>query len=134
MDIYIDCEFNDFKGDLISMALCAENGAEFYECVPCETPSAWVTENVIPVLGKAPIEYTSLQSRLAQFLAQFDSIHIVADWPEDLGHFCDALIVGPGKRIDTPPLTMEVLRIDSESDIPHNALSDARAFRDEAMR
>ena len=28
-NIYIDCEWNDFRGELISMALCAESGEEF---------------------------------------------------------------------------------------------------------
>jgi hypothetical protein len=134
LDIYIDCEYNDFKGELISMALCAESGEEFYECVPCLNPSAWVAENVMPVIGKAPIDYATMQHKLAAYLGGFESIHIVADWPEDIGHFCDALIVGPGKRLDTPALTMEVIRISSESVVPHNALSDARAFRDEVMR
>ena len=33
MNIYIDCEFNGFGGKLISMALCADDGREFYEVV-----------------------------------------------------------------------------------------------------
>jgi len=32
--------------------------------------------------------------------------------------------------LNTPPLTMEVLRIDAESTLPHNALHDARGIRD----
>ena len=33
-----------------------------------------------------------------------------------------------GTRINTPPLRMEILRLDSESKIPHNALEDAKAL------
>jgi hypothetical protein len=54
---------------------------------------------------------------------------IIADWPEDIKHFCDALITGPGLRLDTPPLTMEIRRdIDAVSAVPHNALEDARGI------
>ena len=71
-----------------------------------------------------------MQCSLRLWLAQFDAVHIVADWPEDIAHFCKALITGPGYRLDTPPLTMEVLRIDAGSELPHNALADARGIRD----
>ena len=130
MRLFLDCEFNEFKGDLISMALVAEDGREWYEVVPCENPGAWVAENVIPILGKPALPgKAALTSSLFMFLRQFDTVHIVADWPEDIVHFCEALITGPGYRIDTPPLTMEVLRIDAESALPHNALADARGIR-----
>lgn len=127
--LFIDCEFNEFKGDLISMAIVAEDGREFYEVTHCDQPGAWVAQHVMPILNKAPISMRELQAQLFLFLAQFEAIHVVADWPEDIKHFCDALITGPGMRMDTPPLTMEVRRdLDSElSAVPHNALDDARA-------
>jgi len=132
MKLFLDCEFNEFKGDLISMALVSEDGNyEWYEVVPCENPGPWVKEHVMPILGKPAISVQEMQRSLQHFLAQFDKVHIIADWPEDIKHFCDALIVGAGMRIDTPPLTMEVVRIDfGESKIPHNALCDARGIRD----
>ena len=131
MKLFLDCEFNEFKGDLISMALVSEDGNhEWYEVVPCENPGPWVKEHVMPILGKPAISVQEMQRSLQHFLAQFDKVHIIADWPEDIKHFCDALIVGAGMRIDTPPLTMEVVRIDGESKIPHNALCDARGIRE----
>ena len=131
MKLFLDCEFNEFKGELISMALVAEDGREWYEVVPCENPGAWVAQNVMPILGKPALpDKAALTASLFQFLRQFDAVHIVADWPEDIAHFCEALITGPGYRIDTPPLTMEVLRIDAGSELPHNALADARGIRD----
>lgn len=129
MKLFLDCEFNEFKGALISMALVAEDGREWYEVVPCEKPGSWVAQNVMPILGKRPVSIVDMQCSLRLWLAQFDSIHVVADWPEDIAHFCQALITGPGYRLDTPPLTMEVLRIDAASDLPHNALADARGIR-----
>lgn len=128
MKLYLDCEFNEFKGDLISMALVAEDGREFYEVLPCVNPGAWVAEHVMPVLGKAPVAIGEFQISLQHFLRQFESVHIVADWPEDIQHFCNSLITGPGSRLNTPPLTMEVVRIDAPSDQPHNALADARGI------
>lgn len=129
MRLFLDCEFNEFKGELISMALVAEDGREFYCVLPCKKPGAWVAEHVMPILNADPVPLVSLQMGLCRFLSQFDTIHVVADWPEDIAHFCKALITGPGFRSDTPPLTMEVLRIDAASELPHNALADARGIR-----
>lgn len=130
MNIYIDTEFNDFGGELISLAMVDENGREFYAVLNCERPTPWVAENVIPVLGQRFASLRMLQTRMEAWLAEYPSVHIVADWPEDIAHFCRALITGPGMRMDTPPLTLEVRR-DLSSDasaIPHNALEDARAI------
>ena len=133
MRLFLDCEYNDFKGPLISMALVAEDGQDWYEVTYCDNPSPWVAEQVMPILMRPPISMFEMQRSLQYYLEQFDSIHIVADWPEDIAHFCQTLITWPGHRIDTPPLTMEVLRIDSKSDLPHNALYDARGLRDAVL-
>lgn len=131
MRIWIDTEFNEFKGALISMALVAEDGREFYESLGCKNPGPWVAVNVMPIIGKPPILLRDLQWRLAHFLSAYETIHVVADWPEDIAHFCNALITGPGFRINTPPMTLEIRRdLDAVSAIPHNALADARAMRD----
>jgi hypothetical protein len=134
MNIYIDTEFNEFQGALISMALVAESGQEFYEVLPCENPGPWVAENVMPILGQEPVLKQVFQLRLQHWLAQFPKVHLIADWPEDIQHFCQALITGPGMRINTPPLTMEIRRdLDAVSALPHNALADARAIKDLAI-
>jgi hypothetical protein len=130
MRIWIDTEFNEFKGDLISMALVAEDGREWYGVTYCDNPGEWVAVNVMPILGQAPQSIEALQSSAARFLAQFDSVHLVADWPEDIAHFCNFLITGPGYRLDTPLLSMEIRRdLDAVSACPHNALEDARAIK-----
>lgn len=130
MRIWIDTEFNDYRGYLISIALVAEDGRYLYEVLDCENPSKWVAEHVMPALNKNPIVRNVLQIRIADFLANFNAVHIIADWPDDIRHFCDLLITGPGRRISTPPLTMEIRRdIDSITSLrPHNALEDARAI------
>ena len=130
MKIFIDCEFNDFQGELISMALISEDGKQFYEWLGCDYPSPWVAENVIPKIGPIkPIRIEEFQFVLHQYLNQFVKCHIIADWPEDIAHFCNALIIGPGQRLNTPPLTLEINRLESFSDCPHNALADAIALR-----
>lgn len=132
MRIWIDCEFNEFGGQLISLALVAEDGCEWYQALPCLNPGPWVAEHVMPVLKLKPLDRSLFVFLLHQWLSQFPSIHIIADWPEDIAYFCQALIIGPGMRIDTPPLTMEVRRdLDLiPSAIPHNALADAWAIKD----
>ena len=135
MKIYIDTEFNEFKGELISMALVAEDGNEFYEVLYCANPGNWVSKHVMPFLEKEPIELDVFQTKLQQFLFQYHSIHLIADWPEDIKHFCDALITGPGMCLNYPLINMEMRRDLSSEDskVPHNALHDARAIADQDM-
>ena len=130
VNIFIDCEWNSYGGDLISMALVAEDGRSFYEVLGCYDPNPWVAENVMPKLGKQWVSLVELQNDLQEFLFQFDSINIVADWPEDLMWFCKVLVTGPGTRLNTPPLTMTALRVDTVSSNPHHAPYDALALRD----
>lgn len=134
MRLFLDCEFNGFKGQLISMALVSDDGHEWYEVLHCQNPVDWVAEHVMPILFKPTTDPLLFAISLQAFLSQFPTIHIVADWPEDIQHFCNALITGPGQRINTPPLTLEILRIDSVSEVPHNALHDARGIRNEVLK
>lgn len=131
MILFLDCEWNGFKGALLSMALTSVEGHEWYEVL--QTPTnvdPWVRDNVVPKLNKAPISYKAFQKSLGEFLRGFPHIHVVADWPEDLAHFCESLITGPGFATDHPPLTLQCARgLNSYSDNPHNALADARAIR-----
>jgi len=131
MRIWIDCEFNEFRGELISMALVSEDGCEWYGALPCPNPGPWVAQNVMPILAIEPTSRARFAIALQKWLAMFPAIHVIADWPEDIAHFCTALITGPGLRLNTPPLTMEVRRdLDLIPSVcPHNALADARAIR-----
>lgn len=129
MKLFIDGEWNSYGGELISLALVPEIGEHFYEVLGCDSPDPWVAENVMPKLWKNRITMSEMQEKLEVYLSQFESIHIVADWPEDIMWFCKVLITGPGTRINTPPLSLEVLRVDTVSMNPHNALADAGALR-----
>lgn len=134
MEIVIDCEYNEHKGQLISMALVPFDGPSFYEVLNCENPAPWVAENVMPYLNKETVTPKVFEQKLYDYLNQFDSIELICDWLEDPALFCMALITGPGIRLDTPPLTMKVLRTldlpegDGNSEVLHNALSDATAI------
>ena len=143
MNFYLDTEFDGFGGPLISLAIVSQTGGhEFYWTVD---PSVrwvrdeWVKKNVIPLkilrpLTALPTALGELRPNLEEFLSPFDSVHIIADWPEDVSQFCNAMLTGPGRRIYTPPITFEISRVDAyptelEGAIQHNALWDARALR-----
>ena len=133
MKLFLDCEFNGFGGELISMALVDENEKYFYEVLPCMNPTSWVFNNVIPILNKQAIDLKTFKKKLFNFLNHYETIHIVADWPEDFSLFLTTLMLQQGVCMTTPKLTMELwesntnLTIDSE--IPHNALQDAFALK-----
>jgi len=83
-------------------------------------------------LNKDPIAKTWFHTKLWSFINQWDEVHIIADWPDDIKYFCMSLITGPGIAINTPlNLTMQIDReLTTESSaILHNALEDARAIR-----
>jgi hypothetical protein len=125
---WIDTEFNSYKGELISLALVTADGREFYVNLGCKDPHPWVALNVMPVLDAPAMSRAWASARLIVFLQRYHKLHVIADWPEDLMHLNEFLITGPGQRIDTPHLTMEIDRaLDTTSARPHNALADARA-------
>lgn len=133
MKLFIDTEFNEYKGHLISLALVAENGGpEWYGVRFCDDPGWWVKEHVMPVLNREPERDSALRDRLHTFLCQFDCVHIVSDWPGDIAHFCNFLEYLPGERIGPDVMSFEVRRdlpsTAETSVIPHNALEDARAL------
>lgn len=138
MKYFLDTEFNGFGGKLISMALVPEDATlpSFYqELEICDQIEPWVQEHVMPVLFQSPVSYGKFQLLLAQYLflaSQDGDITIIADWPDDIRYFMEALIVGPGQRITTPTvMNFQLdLNIDYASQVPHNALHDARGIRD----
>ena len=133
--IFIDTEFNEFQGELISLALVAETGEEFYEALTCEKPGVWVSQHVMPFLEKEPITKEMFAYKLQTFLNRFDGITLIADWPDDIKYFCESLIVGPGMAISHPPISFILDRnlSSGHSKVPHNALYDARAIADMYM-
>lgn len=135
--IFCDSEFNGFGGELISMALVPENTnfPSLYFTLPCPNPTPWVAANVIPHLNTTPIDRFEAQTRVKIFLNSISDPHIIADWPEDIIHFWQMLLVGQGKMMAAPDITTTLLHLpgfnaSEQSRIPHNALADAEALRD----
>lgn len=143
--LFLDCEYDGYGGQLISVAMVSECDEEFYAIVPATVEDKWVKENVMPVLDNFDEDGDSLafvdardgdisyvHEALEEYLSEFDDIEVIADWPEDISFFMDLLVVGPGERIDTPPLTAHVYREinTDDSKVPHNALEDARALKE----
>jgi hypothetical protein len=139
MKYYLDTEFNEFGGDLISLALVSEDEDELYISTPCARPGDWVRQNVIPILkctGAEPVEVEPdiIGLMIAGYLHRDRSPTIIADWPDDIRYFCQALITGPGQMVNIPRLTFELARVDAYPSqlagaVQHNALWDARALR-----
>lgn len=133
MKLFLDCEFNGFGGELISLALIDENNQYFYEVLTCQNPIPWVAEHVIPILNQAAISLEQFQKQLQEFLNQYDTVEIIADWPEDFALFSRSLIVSAGRCLSLPPLKMQLWMQESNANAPsqqpHNALADARALK-----
>jgi len=139
MKLFLDTEFNAFGGKLISMALVPEdiNFPEFYcEIEMNDQLDPWVRDNVVPHLILVPCSYNTFQSKLAVYLNYIGKSIIVADWPDDIRYFCEALITGPGEMISIGNNINFELNFDIEynSLVPHNALHDARGIRDFYLR
>lgn len=136
MRLWLDTEFNSFCGELISIALISEDDKEFYEVL--ELPSVvnpWVANNVVPHLNKNPVTRQELQDKLRKYLLQFESVEVIADWPEDISHFMNVQVSQFGHRIATPAQSIFlVTNLQPESQTPHNALSDAKALREAHLK
>jgi hypothetical protein len=143
MRYFLDTEFNGFGGDLISLALVPEYGdEEFYVSLPLpDDIHPWVQQHVVPYLRFVPpaVDYQLSRVHAARhveaYLAHDADPLIVADWPEDLAHFCNLLVTGPGEMITIDGLRLELVNGSgyssaANSKTPHNALHDARAFKD----
>jgi hypothetical protein len=135
MRIFLDTEFNGFYGKLMSMALVPEDPSqpEFYvELEMFDQLNPWVRENVAPKLNSIPKNRAEFQNDLANYLWNCGECVIVADWPDDIRHFCESVITGPGMTINLfNSIKFELdLTIQYESLVPHHALHDARAIRD----
>lgn len=135
MRYFIDTEFNGFGGKLMSLAIVAQdvNAPEFYcEIEMKDQLEPWVALNVAPHMFLVPKTYSQFQSDLANYLWTIGDCTIVADWPDDIRYFCEALITGPGQMINVlTKIKFELdLNINYTSAVPHNALWDARAIRD----
>lgn len=147
MRYFLDTEFDGFGGSLLSIALVPEDGGEeFYAVIKHDViTDPWVERNVVPyfntvpeALKEAPLSRIDAAQAIAAFLSHDQELEIVADWPEDLAQFSMLLLVGPGRMVTVPPFTLRMIDLTgfstaANSEVPHNALHDARALRDHVI-
>jgi hypothetical protein len=149
MLVFLDTEFTDFaRPDLISIALVAEDGGEFYaertdyrreEC------NDFVREAVLPLLGRIPgveCDRAELTVRLYHWFDQLPEPAIVVyDFEGDWLLLADAFLdcrrppanVGEKLHLDgfavTHPLFLEAQNRNYSQEWPaHHSLADARAL------
>lgn len=133
--LFLDCEFDGHKGQLISMALVPhDNDVHFYEVLSHEEiKNEWVKNHVIPVLDKAPITLEMFKLRLIRYLKEHIAEEIVADSPADIIYLMDLMHgIGGDGRYYYETIPLNCLFINSgrlKPEIPHNAVCDAEALR-----
>ncbi|MDR7375416.1 hypothetical protein J2X19_000074 [Rhodoferax ferrireducens] len=153
MLIFLDTEFTKFgRSDLISLALVAEDGREFYaertDFYPKQC-SDFVHQNVLPLLGRVPdaaCSRSELTNRVRDWFAQFPELPtVVYDYETDFWLLAVAMLGRP--KLQPPGDFCKQLLIDSAAfahpafekaadavytaAMPrHHALADARALMD----
>jgi len=75
---------------------------------------------------------------VAAYLSRDREPLIVADWPEDIAQFCTLLMIGPGLIVPVTSLSFLLMTLpgfstSANSNVPHNALHDARSLRDHVL-
>lgn len=151
MKFFIDCEFNSFQGELISMAIVCDKGELYLVNMDFDPNSSkvhpWVRDNVVPVLYE-PHDIPARHTYKAEFkkhISRFfydkikeEEIIIVADWWTDVEHFCNVMVGDNGSTVTlnkSRQYTFIVDRnINSYADplpgsVEHNALHDARNIK-----
>ncbi len=140
---FLDTEYNGWGGALLSLALVADSGEELYLVLEHDgSLEPWVERNVVPYFESVPDSLrTSRLSRpaaaeaLGFFLSGDPDPIIIADWPEDIAHFCSLMVTGPGLMVPLASVRFQLIALSgfstaANSVVPHNALHDARALRD----
>ena len=145
MKYYLDTEFNEHGGELISLALVPEAPRVPLYLLNAEPMNVtpWVKDNVSRVIHHAPVHPVALPHanyfglHIVDYLRPDDHPIIIADSPVDIARFCQALstdINGGWASAHYPRMTFEVYNVDCyPTDLPgaiqHNALWDAMALQ-----
>ena len=143
---FLDTEYNGIGGALLSLALVADDGEDFYLTFATGEPVVdWVQQHVVPYLDMVPeplscprLSRKDAAHALERYLRHDEDPLIFADWPEDIAQFCNLMVTGPGDMIDVRHVTFRLAPMSNfstaaNSKVPHNALHDARALRDHIL-
>lgn len=139
MRLFFDCEFTQLSSaaKLISLALVAENGREFYvelqDTWQAEDCSDFVKEIVLPQLwgGSYSLPIVEAKMSLLGFLASFKKeVEIVTDAPQYDWELFSDLAYKDGhwpRNVGNFPIDATTLEaISLGAPLPHHALMDAR--------
>lgn len=142
MKLFLDTEFNGFGGELISLALVAEDHRATYIVVDCPNPEPWVADHVIPILYDCPItpfkptSKEELARHVTGFLNLFsdEQLVVLADWSDDMRLFHECLSFGD-KAPRVRHFVTSIVQVDNRlsdfnNEVPHNAWWDALAYRE----
>ena len=148
MLVFLDTEFTDFaKPDLISLALVAEDGREFYAertDYPAGQCSEFVREIVLPLFGRVPGAACDSAEMALRLRTWFDALpeaativfDYYADWDLLVGATpgrppanCATQLYLDGYAITHPIFERAKNLIYTQAWPPHHALADARALR-----
>ena len=139
MKVFLDCEFTKLSAaaKLISLALVAEDGREFYvellDAWKEEDCSDFVKEIVLPQLWGGSYSLPTAEARMSllRFLTSFKKeVEIVTDAPQyDWELFCDLVYQDgrwPRNVRNFPPDATTLTPTREGEELPHHALLDAR--------
>lgn len=132
MRYFLDTEYNEFGGQLISMGIVSASGKELY--FELDTPiiwKPWVEKHVKPLLT-GPVVSREAAQKMMQFYFGSDATTpiIYCDWPADIQHFCDMQDLNMGNRwgVNRWEFILQG-KMETKPGNPHHALSDAHALR-----
>lgn len=138
MNLYLDTELDGHGGELISLALAADDGNHWYGVTQHVPTNEWVREHVHPHIFRMPCTINDWQPpeefrvSLRQYMGHRAGCTIWADWPADFEHLMRLMAAGPSyDQSFMVPCTMQLIETapgEPKPEIPHNALSDAIAL------
>ena len=113
MNLYLDTEFDGHGGDLISLALAAEDGVHWYGVFETFVLDEWEQENVEPKLyamqptlqgGRDVVRFS-----LKEYLTARSGCTIYADWPADFEHLMHLMCGETYSESFMVPCTMQLI-------------------------
>jgi hypothetical protein len=123
MHFFLDVEFNGFGGQALSLAIVREDTTVLNAAMTSislifpirDDIEPWVTQNVIPHQMKDPVAKrvsgADEASAIIQRLLRGHDPTIVADWPEDIMHFCANLMPMPGHMVNLGLNPVKILMV-----------------------
>lgn len=137
--LFLDCEFNGYQGELISLAMYDPSGRA--PSLFCELDLNTLTKpieefvklHVIPNMDNTMACYCvnrdDLNKAVCDYLLLVPGYTIIADWAEDFIHLL-ACTAGPNGLKRLPYLKLQLVTTPDVyvSHKPHNALADAMAL------